>query len=175
MNAVVAALVASTAVAAMQKALDSSAEWTMERRIGGSGKVLVSSGTVRCEKDKGIVWHVKEPFESSVEMTPDSMVLSDDDGVVVKPLAQLPRYAEVRRAVDAFAGGDTNAFSGVFSTNLSEFPDGGWRMTVKPESRAMRRLVTEVEISGAALPTNVVLTSPSGVSVVRFRESSSAK
>ena len=175
MNLPVAILLASTAVSAMQRALDSSAEWTMERRVKGVERALESSGIVSCEKGKGIVWRVKEPFESSVEMTADSMVFSDEDGVVVKPLSKLPRYADIRRAVDAFAAGDTNAFDGVFEMSVSEFPDGGWKLSLKPEVRAMRRLVTEVEVSGAALPTNAVLTSPSGVSVIRFKEKGSGR
>ena len=175
MSVILAALFASSAVTAMQRALDSSAEWTMERKMSGSERVLVSSGTVDCKAGRGIAWKVKEPFESSVEMTTNSMVFADEAGVRVKPLEKLPHYAEIRRATDAFAAGDTNAFSKIFRMDLKEFPDGGWTLSMRPQAKAMRRILTGVEISGAHLPTNAVLSSPSCVSVIRFRESGSGK
>ena len=54
MNPLATVLLAASAVASRQKALDSSAAWTMERRLPGSERVLVSSGEVRCSAGRGI-------------------------------------------------------------------------------------------------------------------------
>ena len=163
-------LVAASAVAALQAALDSSADWTMERRLDGSARALVSSGTVRCKAGEGIIWEVREPFASSVAMTTNAMIFADEDGRRVKPLGELPHYAEIRAATDAFAAGKADAFDGVFEIRETALPDGGWRLTLVPEVAAMRRLVTEVELTGADLPTNAVLRSPGCVSTIRFRK-----
>ena len=161
-------LAASAAVAALQAALDSRADWTMMRRLDGSDRVLVSSGTVACTAGQGIVWETAAPFAASVAMTTNSMVFVDEEGRREKSLDELPHYAEIRAATDAFVAGKTNAFDGVFSVCETALPDGGWKLSLVPAVSAMRRLITEVELTGAALPTNAVLRSPGGVSTIRF-------
>ena len=162
-------LAASAAVAALQAALDSRADWTMTRRLDGSDRVLVSSGTVACTAGQGIVWETAAPFAASVAMTTNSMVFVDEEGRREKSLDELPHYAEIRAATDAFVAGQTIAFDGVFDIRETTCADGGWRLTLVPTVAAMRRLVTEVELSGAALPTNAVLRAPGSVSIIRFR------
>ena len=159
---------ASSAVAALQSALNAQATWTMERRLDGSDRVLIASGTVRCKAGEGIVWETREPFASSVTMTTNAMVFVDEDGRREKSLGELPHYAEIRAATDAFVAGKTNAFDGVFSVCETALPDGVWKLSLVPAVSAMRRLITEVELTGAALPTNAVLRSPGGVSTIRF-------
>lgn len=164
-------LAGTAAVTSLQKALDASADWTMERRLPGSSRVLVSSGEVDCRAGEGITWQVLKPFVSSVAMTTNAMIFTDEDGRRVKSLDELPRYEEIRRATDAFASGATNAFDDVFDIREEALPDGGWRLVFTPEVAAMRRLFTAIELTGAALPTNAVLTTgDGGTTVIRFKE-----
>lgn len=164
-------------VAALRRALGSRAEWTMERRFEKSTRPLVSSGTVCCSAQSGIVWRVKRPFPSSVEMTADRMVFEDEDGRRVKMLKDMPYYGEIRERTDAFAAGDAKAFDGIFRLDARRAPDGeGWTLSLTPEIAAMRMLMSSVELSGGATLTNVVLkTGDGGVSAIRFREIPSAK
>lgn len=171
MNLLASVILAATATASLQKALDSSAEWTMERRIPGASRVFVSRGTVTARVGRGVLWEVKEPFPSSVEMTTNSMVFVEDGDRNVKPLEELPYYAEIRQATDAFTAGDSHAFDGVFKIEESELPGGGWKLVLTPAVSAMRRLLGRIELTGAALPTNAVLeAADGGTSVIRFRE-----
>lgn len=167
-------LLASTvALSALQKAMDSSADWTMTRQLPGSSRTLESRGTVDCRIGKGIVWAVKEPFESSVEMTPNAMIFTDEDGRREKSLGDLRHYDKIRQATDAFVAGNTNAFDGAFSVTERRAADGGWTVVLVPEVSAMKRLFTSIEVSGAALPTNAVMkTGDGGQSVIRFEERS---
>ena len=169
MSLVSVLLLASSAVSALQAALNASAAWTMTRRFEGSARTLVSSGVVRCTAGEGIVWETREPFAASVTMTTNAMVFVDEDGRREKTLDDLPHYAEIRAATDAFVAGRKDAFDGVFAIRETALADGGWRLTLVPEVAAMRSLVSEVVLTGAALPTNAVLRSPGCVSVVRFR------
>lgn len=156
---------------ALRRALDGRAAWTMERRIGKDGRALVSSGTVTCVAGSGIVWRVTAPFESSVAMTTNAMVFTDEEGVRTKPLAELPHYADIRAKTDAFVAGDAKAFDGLFALSAEELPGGGWRLDLRPELSAMERLLTRIELAGAMLPTNAVLTTADGGScIIRFRE-----
>ena len=165
-----------TALSAMQKAMDSDAEWTMARQLPGSSRALESRGNVSCRIGKGVVWTVKEPFESSVEMTPHAMIFTDEDGRREKSLGELPHYADIRKATDAFVAGNTNAFDGVFAVTEKSLADGGWTVTLVPEVPAMKRLFTSVELSGAALLTNAVMkTGDGGCCMIRFRELPNAR
>lgn len=160
-----------TCVDALRKALGSSASWTMMRRLKGSSRDLVSTGVVDCVAGEGISWRVLYPFPSSVEMTADSMVFVDEDSRREKPLREMPHYAEIRSRTDAFARGDLSAFDGLFGLSASSGPDGGWTLVMKPEVRAMRRMIESVVLSGGRELTNAVLrTGDGGVSTVSFRE-----
>ena len=171
MTIATALLVSSTALSALQKAMDSSADWTMARQLPGSSRTLESRGTVDCRAKRGIVWTVTAPFASSVEMTTNSMIFADEDGRREKSLGELPHYEEIRKATDAFVSGNTNAFDGVFAVTERRTAGGGWTVTLVPEVSAMKRLFTSVEISGAELPTNAVMkTEGGGSSVIRFKE-----
>jgi len=161
---------------ALRKALGSSAEWTMERTLGESGRQLRSSGTVTCTVNSGIVWKVTSPFEFTVTMTPDSMAIADEDGVRVRRLDELPHYVEIRKRTDRFANGDRSAFDGLFEVESQATSDGGWRLRLEPEISAMKLLVNSVELSGNDLPTNAVLVNADGgKSVIRFRERSDVR
>lgn len=166
-----ASIALDAAIPAMRSALGSSASWRMERELAGSSRPLVSTGVVECVAGEGIKWTVLDPFPSSVSMTPESMVFSDEDGERVKPLKDMPHYAEIKKRTDAFAAGDSSAFDGLFKIEATLADDGeGWILRMTPEVRAMRRLFREVELSGAATLTNAVMrTGDGGVSRISFR------
>lgn len=171
MSLVSVLLLASSAVSALQAALNASAAWTMTRRFEGSARALVSSGVVRCTAGEGIVWETREPFAASVTMTTNAMVFVDEDGRREKTLDDLPHYAEIRALTDAFVAGDEKAFDGVFELAAEAQAVDGWRIRLVPEVRAMRRLFASIELSGAETLTNVVLKSgDGGTSTIRFRE-----
>lgn len=156
---------------ALRRALGSRAAWTMERRLPGSVRVLVSTGTVECTVGEGIVWKTLHPFPFSVSMTTNSMVFADEDTRRVKPLSDLPHYAEIKRRTDAFARGDMNAFDGLFSLKVKNSPGGVWHLEFTPEIRAMRRLFSTVTLTGRETLTSAVLTTQDGgFSTIGFKE-----
>ena len=171
------ASVSDACQAALRRALNGQADWTMERTLGAGGRTLHSSGTVTCVMQSGIVWRVTAPFASSVAMTTEAMIFEDDEEETrVKPLAELPYYAEIRKKTDAFAAGDAKAFDGLFALTSETLPEGGWRLVMKPEVKAMERLFTEIVLTGNSLPTNAVLkTADGGASVIRFQERSDVR
>lgn len=157
---------------ALRRALSSGAGWTMERRLAGSDRSLFSTGIVVCTPEREIVWKAVYPFPSSVSMTTNAMIFADEDGRRVKPLDRLPYYDEIRRRTDAFARGDTEAFDGLFELEARNSPNGGWTLVFSPEVKAMRSLISEVELTGSeTLEKALLRTSDGGCSVIRFKES----
>lgn len=154
----------------MRKALSSSAAWKMERRLPGSSKTLVSSGVVDCRLgETGIEWRTLAPFRSLVAMRGASMVFEDEDGRRERPAADMPRYADIRKATDDFAAGNADAILEVFDVDAGSVPGGGWKVVLKPRLAAIRQLVESVELSGAELPLVATLRSANGtVSRISF-------
>lgn len=154
----------------MRRALSSSADWMMERRLPKSEKALVSSGTVECRLgESGIEWRTLKPFRSLVAMRGGSMVFEDEDGRRERPASDMPRYGDIRKATDAFAAGKTDAFYEVFDAEAEFVAGGGWKVVIRPRPAALRELVESVEISGAELPTSATLRSANGtVSRISF-------
>lgn len=155
----------------MRRALSSSATWRMERTLPGSGRTLVSTGTVHCRVgDSGIEWRTEKPFSSLVEMRSDSMVFEDEDGRREKTADEMPRYSDIRRATDAFASGRFDSFDEVFDVEISSTTNGGWRAVFSPRVPAMRQLVESAEIEGCELPETVTIKSGNGaVSRINFK------
>lgn len=171
MTAAAAGEIPSACVAALARALSSSATWTMERRIAGSNCPFITSGEVECAVGKGISWKVTHPFASSVEMTPDTMVFKDEDGVRVKKLDELPYYREIREKTDAFASGDEHAFDGLFDISSVTTPGGGWKLVMMPSVKAMRRLFVSVELGGGDKLETVVFHAENGyLTKINFKE-----
>ncbi len=161
----------ASCAAALRRALDSSAAWTMERRLSGSVRALVSTGTVQCVMGEGIVWKTLHPFAFSVSMTTNAMIFADEDSRRVKPLSDLPYYAEIKRRTDAFARGDANAFDGLFELKVKNSPAGVWHLEFTPCVRAMRRLFSTITLTGRETLTSAVLTGEDGgFSTIAFKE-----
>ena len=147
---------------AFRRALDADAAWRMERRIEGTDKTLVSTGIVSCAAKKGIVWDVRFPFRETVTMTTNSIVFADDESVRVKTLSELPHYESFRRLCDDFMDGDAESFDDVFKTEVRIGSNGVWKVVFKPSMRRMRRLVSEIEVSGVEKISNVVIRTGDG-------------
>lgn len=149
----------------MRKALSSSAAWKMERRIPGTDRVFVSSGTVDCRVGgDGIEWRTLEPFRSLVAMRKGSMVFEDEDGRREKPSDDMPRYSDIRKATDAFVNGETAAFDDVFEVLVEPLEGGRWRAVFIPRNAMLRSLVERMELEGSKLPETAILKSGNGIS-----------
>lgn len=170
-SAAAAADIPVPCTAALRRSLSSSAAWKMERRLPDSERVLVSTGTVECVTGERIVWKTLHPFPSSVSMSTDSMVFADEDSTRVKPLSDLPHYAEIKRRTDAFVSGDKNAFTGLFELKARMSSEDGWTVVLSPCVRAMRRLFSSVTLTGrGSLDSAVLTTEDGGCSTISFKE-----
>lgn len=154
----------------MRRALVSSASWRMERKLPGSDRVLVSSGTVECRAGgSGIEWRTVKPFPSLVAMRKDKMVFEDEDGRREKEASDMPHYGDIRKATDAFASGSMDAVDDIFETEASMLPGGKWRVVFKPRIMAMRTLVESVEMCGGELPETATIRSGGATSTIFFK------
>ena len=161
----------SSCETAIKRAFNARATWVMERTLPGSVKSLVSTGIVSFVVRKGICWQVCHPFCESITMSTNEMIFADEDSRRVKPLSQLPHYAELQKACDSFYYGDTKAFDDVFDASVAFSSNGLWTVTLSPSVRAMRRLIKSVELSGRdTIEKALIYTGDGGKSLIKFQE-----
>ena len=161
-------------VRVMQRALDADAAWTMTKRMSRPALTLTSSGKVSCFAGRGIIWMSLHPFAQQIRMTRDAMTFVSELDTVTKPLAELPHYGEVRRAVDAFLAGEAGPFSTLFAWSWKS-AEKGWVMTLEPKHPGMARLVQRARLEGDTTLERVRLVYASGDRVdLTFKESGRA-
>jgi hypothetical protein len=166
-----ASVIPQPCLKALQRALSSSAEWTMQRSIADTGRVFVSTGVVDCVAGKGIDWKVLYPFESSVSMTTNKMIFCDEEGTRVKKLSELPHYARICSLADDFLSGKGDAFKEVFDCEVRMSQDGRWSILMSPRIQAMRRLFDSIVLEGSdRLSSAVFLASRVSKTTIHFKE-----
>ena len=160
------------AIAAVRRALQSSAAWRMERTFKDSRRPLKSSGTVACVAGEGITWKTLAPFESTVVMGVDFMSFEDEDGRRVKKLSDMPHYDDIRKAVDSLVAGDASLFAKAFTAEI-DGADGAWKLKLSPVSKDMRKLLSSATVEGRELPERAPLENgDGGFSVLTFTATS---
>lgn len=156
---------------ALWRALDADAAWQMERTFPGSVRPLVSTGVVSCARFRGIVWDMRYPIQSTITMTTNAMVFADEEGMRIKDLADLPYYEEIRTRTDAFSRGDSGAFDGLFTWQVTTPSTNSWQLTLIPALAPLERLFTKIEVAGTDEITNVTwYTSGGGTIHLKFKE-----
>lgn len=92
------------------------------------------------------------------------MVFEDEDGRREKPSGEMPHYADIRKATDAFANGGTAAFDDVFDVSFEALGEGRWRAVFLPRNAMLRGLVERLTLEGSDLPESAVIESGNGAS-----------
>jgi outer membrane lipoprotein-sorting protein len=136
-------------VSALQRALDADATWVMTKTLPDLKQPILSTGSVSCWKEKGMVWKTLTPFEEEIRITKESITLLIDDEVETQSCDEMPYYSDICEATDAFLEGDTEAFEDLFDwTWQSASETSAWTMTLEVKPRQMRRLFKTITLSG---------------------------
>ena len=159
-------------VTALQRALDADAVWTMEKTLPTLKRPLTSSGEVSCKAGSGAVWRTVRPFLHEIHVTKDFIKLTSAGETETRVCGELPHYAAIQKATDAFLSGDTRAFDVLFDWTWFMPPSGGtWMMRLDVRDSRMRRVLTHVTLSGAETLESVTLATPrNGTLKIRFKE-----
>ncbi|WP_416052875.1 outer membrane lipoprotein carrier protein LolA [Cupriavidus basilensis] len=134
------------------------------RRLSGFANPLVSRGDFVLARERGVVWSTREPFASSLLVTPDRLVMRGADGRVQQQLqadAQ-PAMRVVGESVIAVLRGDLRTLSTRFEVAGQLVGKSGWTLTLTPTDAGMRRVFTRIELAGDRFVRNVRLEEGSG-------------
>ncbi|WP_454766325.1 outer membrane lipoprotein carrier protein LolA [Cupriavidus campinensis] len=138
------------------------------RRLSGFSNPLVSRGDFVLARGRGVVWQTREPFPSSLLVTPDKLVMRGADGSVQQQMqadAQ-PAMRVVGESMIAVLRGDLRALSTRFDVTGRLVGKAGWTLTLTPTDAGTRRVFTRIVLAGDKFVRDVRLEEGSGDSTV---------
>ena len=139
-----------TVSAALRRALDADASWTLQKTLVNPPVMLVSTGVVSCCAGTGIVWRTLAPFPSTMTMTEESLSIESEDTNETKALRDLPHYARIRDMADRLAAGDSRPLMSMMEAQWlpAPAPDALWMLSLRPRNASAMPLFTSLTLSG---------------------------
>lgn len=134
------------------------------RRLSGFSRPLLSRGDFVLARERGVLWSTREPFASSLLVTPDRLVMRGADGRVQqqRQADAQPAMRVLGESVIAVLRGDLRALSARFEVAVKLVGKDGWSLTLTPTDAGMRRMFTRIELAGDRFVHDVRLEEGSG-------------
>ncbi|MGO4765440.1 outer membrane lipoprotein carrier protein LolA [Cupriavidus sp. 2KB_3] len=138
------------------------------RRLSGFSNPLVSRGDFVLARGRGVVWQTREPFPSSLLVTPEKLVMRGADGSVQQQMQaeSQPAMRVVGESMIAVLRGDLRGLSARFEVIGKLVGSAGWALTLIPKDAGMRRVFTRIELAGDKFVRDVRLEEAGGDSTV---------
>lgn len=138
------------------------------RRLSGFSNPLVSRGDFVLARGRGVVWQTREPFPSSLLVTPEKLVMRGADGSVQQQMQaeSQPAMRVVGESMIAVLRGDLRGLSARFDVTGKLVGSAGWALTLIPRDAGMRRVFTRIELAGDKFVRDVRLEEAGGDSTV---------
>lgn len=143
-----------------------------EKSIKGFKQPLRSSGEFVVAKNKGIVWHVLKPFESTLIVKPDSLQSRRGDGEVSMQMRaeDEPVLRTVNAMLFAVMSADLVQLRQFFEVS-GKAQASGWQMHLVPRDPMLAQWLASVDLQGGAFVREVKLQEARGdSSVIRIQE-----
>ena len=148
-------------------------QFEQRKTVRGFKHALVSRGDFLVAKERGVVWHTREPFESSLVVTRERLLSRRADG---RPEQRIETRDEpVLRAVNemlfALMSADLATLGSRFQIDGELVGAGGWRLALVPRDSALAHWVARIEIEGDSHVRGLRLQEAQGdTSVIRFND-----
>lgn len=134
------------------------------KAVKGFRRPLVSSGDFLVAKGRGVVWSTREPFASTLVVTPDRLLTRQADGRVGEQVdaAREPGIRAVNEMLFALMSADLAALAARFEIDGALVGTSGWRLALQPRDAALARWVTRIALDGDRFVRTVRLAEASG-------------
>lgn len=153
-------------------------QFEQTRRLAGFSNPLVSRGDFVLARGRGVVWSTREPFASSLLVTPEKLVMRGADGKIQQQMQteSQPAMRVVGESMIAVLRGDLHSLQARFDVTGKLVGKAGWALTLTPREAGMRRVFTRIELAGDRFVRDVRLEEGNGDStVVRMIDPSAAQ
>lgn len=125
-------------------------EFQQRKTVKGFRNPLVSRGDFLLARDRGVVWHTREPFESSLVITRDRLLSRRADG---RPEQRIdardePGLRAVNEMLFALLTADLATLGSRFHIDGELRGAAAWRLSLAPRDAALSQWVTGIELEG---------------------------
>ncbi|QBK05256.1 outer membrane lipoprotein carrier protein LolA [Hylemonella gracilis] len=147
------------------------------KRIQGFKNPLVSRGDFLVARERGILWHTRTPFESTLIVTRDRLQSLQADGSVGTQLdaREEPGLRAINALLFALMAADLDRLAERFHIEGQAGGASDWRLVLTPRDAALAQWLARVELQGERYVNSVTLTEARGdESVIRFSAQSTA-
>jgi len=145
-------------------------EFEQRKTVRGFKHALVSRGDYLVARERGVLWHTREPFESTLVVTRERLLARQADGSVTTRLEarEEPALRAINEMLFALMAGDFQALAERFSI-AGGLQDGGWHLALTPREAALAHWIAGIDIEGDRHLRQVNLREAQGdSSVLRF-------
>ncbi len=146
-------------------------EFEQTRTLQGFRNPLVSHGEFLVARGRGVWWHTRQPFESTLVVTKTTLYTRAPDGTSTNVMdAQTePGLRQVNEIVFSLLSGDIDALSDRFDVCARSAGATGWSATLVPRDPSVAKFVARVLLAGDRYVQSVRLEEARGDSTqIRF-------
>lgn len=149
----------------LQKPQITQGYFVQQRFLKSLNKPITATGEFTLVKNKGLLWQMQTPFESSQRVTPEGiMQWNGENWTETNNLAQSQQI----RLFLGLLGGDVGSLKNQFDLHLSGEAEN-WILHLTPNSVLMRQIFTAIEIRGGHSVKQIELQEKQGdKTLIRF-------
>lgn len=141
------------------------------KTVKGFRKPLRSQGDFLFVRERGVSWHTRSPFASSLTVTRERLVSRRADGRIDTELdaSAEPGLRAVNEVLFALMATDLHALAAHFHA-VGDAPDtGGWKLALVPIDAVTTQWLASIELEGDRFVRTVKITDAQGDdTVIRF-------
>jgi hypothetical protein len=119
------------------------------KTVQGFKHPLVSRGEWVLARGRGVAWHTREPYASTLVVTPDRLVMHAGEGTTVTRIEARdePALRTVNQALFALMSADLRTLAQGFRIH-GELHARGWSMVLVPREGTPTRWIARIELDG---------------------------
>jgi hypothetical protein len=146
-------------------------EFEQRKTVKGFKNPLLSRGDFIVARERGVLWHTREPFASTLLLTREKLLSRAADGSVAVKLdaREEPGLRAINELLFALMAADLPALVQRFRIEGELQGADGWRLQLTPRDAAVAQWVSRIELEGDHHVRSVRLSEVQGdASVIRF-------
>lgn len=146
-------------------------EFEQRKTVKGFKNPLLSRGDFIVARERGVLWHTREPFASTLLLTRERLLSRAADGSVAAKLdaREEPGLRALNELLFALMAADLPALVQRFRIEGELQGAEGWRLLLTPREAAVAQWVSRIELEGDRHVRVVRLAEAQGdASVIRF-------
>ncbi|NHQ85423.1 outer membrane lipoprotein carrier protein LolA [Iodobacter sp. HSC-16F04] len=137
-------------------------DFEQNKQVSGFKKPLVSRGDFLVARDLGVLWRTKTPFASTLKLSRDEIVATQDGAVAFRLSASKePSVRMINGLLFSLMNGDVSSLGELFKI------EGGvngkaWQLTLTPRQAALGKIMRKIELSGDQFVRRILLDEANG-------------